>query len=143
MPVDLFSLVQDGKRSVSFMSQALGLMADLDLGTEHLRWMGDARFGKRFFPLPSHCASEILFPFNFSSALCFWIEHQSSGKCAYLRISTLLSSPTDVPSLTDAHPQSTASSAACSRRNPARSSCTISPRRPTARRCTRHSRTGT
>ncbi|KAL1701407.1 ATP-NAD kinase-like domain-containing protein [Schizophyllum commune] len=44
MPVDLFSLVQDGKRSVSFMSQALGLMADLDLGTEHLRWMGDARF---------------------------------------------------------------------------------------------------
>ncbi|KAL1733181.1 ATP-NAD kinase-like domain-containing protein [Schizophyllum commune] len=44
MSVDLFSLVQDGKRSVSFMSQALGLMADLDLGTEHLRWMGDARF---------------------------------------------------------------------------------------------------
>ncbi|KAL1742640.1 ATP-NAD kinase-like domain-containing protein [Schizophyllum fasciatum] len=44
MPVDLFSFVQDGKRSISFMSQALGLMADLDLGTEHLRWMGDARF---------------------------------------------------------------------------------------------------
>lgn len=26
------------------MSQALGLMADLDLGTENLRWMGDTRF---------------------------------------------------------------------------------------------------
>lgn len=26
------------------MSQSLGLMADLDIGTEHLRWMGDTRF---------------------------------------------------------------------------------------------------
>jgi sphingosine kinase len=26
------------------MSQAMGLMADLDIGTEHLRWMGDTRF---------------------------------------------------------------------------------------------------
>ncbi|KAK0210950.1 ATP-NAD kinase-like domain-containing protein [Desarmillaria ectypa] len=44
MKVDLFSFVQNGKRSISFMSQAMGLMADLDLGTEHLRWMGDTRF---------------------------------------------------------------------------------------------------
>jgi len=44
MKVDLFSLTQGGKRSISFMSQALGLMADVDLGTEHLRWMGDSRF---------------------------------------------------------------------------------------------------
>jgi len=44
MKVDLFSIVQDGKRTLSFMSQALGLMADLDVGTEHLRWMGDTRF---------------------------------------------------------------------------------------------------
>ena len=29
---------------MSFMSQAIGLMADIDLGTETLRWMGDARF---------------------------------------------------------------------------------------------------
>lgn len=26
------------------MSVAIGLMADLDIGTEHLRWMGDTRF---------------------------------------------------------------------------------------------------
>jgi sphingosine kinase len=26
------------------MSQSVGLMAEVDLGTEHLRWMGDARF---------------------------------------------------------------------------------------------------
>jgi sphingosine kinase len=44
MKVDLFSFTQDGKRTISFMSQSLGLMADLDIGTEHLRWMGDTRF---------------------------------------------------------------------------------------------------
>lgn len=44
MKVDVFSVLQNGKRTLSFMSQALGLMADLDLGTEHLRWMGDTRF---------------------------------------------------------------------------------------------------
>ncbi|RPD80150.1 hypothetical protein L226DRAFT_590646 [Lentinus tigrinus ALCF2SS1-7] len=40
MPMDIFSVTQDGKRYMSFMSQAMGLMADLDLGTEHLRFMG-------------------------------------------------------------------------------------------------------
>lgn len=44
MKVDAFSFVQGDKRTISFMSQALGIMADLDLGTEHLRWMGDTRF---------------------------------------------------------------------------------------------------
>lgn len=31
-------------RRWSFISQALGLMVDLDIGTENLRWMGDTRF---------------------------------------------------------------------------------------------------
>ncbi|KAH6918534.1 ATP-NAD kinase-like domain-containing protein [Coprinopsis sp. MPI-PUGE-AT-0042] len=44
MKIDLFSFTQNGKRNLSFMSQSLGLMADLDLDTEHLRWMGDTRF---------------------------------------------------------------------------------------------------
>ncbi|KAJ4487911.1 ATP-NAD kinase-like domain-containing protein [Lentinula aciculospora] len=44
MAVDVFSFTQNGKRTISFMSQALGLMADVDLGTEDLRWMGDSRF---------------------------------------------------------------------------------------------------
>ncbi|KAJ6547589.1 ATP-NAD kinase-like domain-containing protein [Mycena capillaripes] len=44
MQVDVFSLTQNGKRTISFMSQAMGLMADLDIGTENLRWMGEARF---------------------------------------------------------------------------------------------------
>ena len=44
MNIDLFSFTQHGKRHLSFFSQSLGLMADLDLDTEHLRWMGDTRF---------------------------------------------------------------------------------------------------
>jgi sphingosine kinase len=44
MAVDALSIVQSGRRSFSFLSQCVGLMADLDLGTEHLRWMGDNRF---------------------------------------------------------------------------------------------------
>lgn len=40
MPIDLFSVTQDGKRSLSFFSQCMGLMAELDLWTEHLRFMG-------------------------------------------------------------------------------------------------------
>ncbi|KAJ7774558.1 ATP-NAD kinase-like domain-containing protein [Mycena maculata] len=44
MKVDVFSLTQNSKRTISFMSQGLGLIADLDIGTEHMRWMGEARF---------------------------------------------------------------------------------------------------
>ncbi|KAF9075253.1 ATP-NAD kinase-like domain-containing protein [Rhodocollybia butyracea] len=44
MHVDVFSVTQSGKRTISFMSQALGLMADLDVGTDNLRWMGSSRF---------------------------------------------------------------------------------------------------
>ncbi|KAH9981169.1 ATP-NAD kinase-like domain-containing protein, partial [Lactifluus volemus] len=44
MSIDVLSILQSGKRSLSFMSQCVGLMADLDLGTEHLRWMGSNRF---------------------------------------------------------------------------------------------------
>ncbi|KAI9786051.1 MAG: sphinganine kinase lcb4 [Peltula sp. TS41687] len=34
----------DRRRTLSFLSQALGTVAETDLGTENLRWMGDARF---------------------------------------------------------------------------------------------------
>ena len=65
MATDLFLVTQNGKTSISFLSQTVGLMADLDLGTEHLRWMGDTRFSvgflqgrklRDFLPVPnSHC----------------------------------------------------------------------------------------
>ncbi|ORY28466.1 ATP-NAD kinase-like domain-containing protein [Naematelia encephala] len=46
LPIDLCSvlLLPSRERRYSFISQALGLMVDLDIGTEHVRWMGDTRF---------------------------------------------------------------------------------------------------
>ena len=41
MSTDVFSFTQKDTRVLSFMSQSIGLMAELDLGTEHLRFMGD------------------------------------------------------------------------------------------------------
>lgn len=44
MPVDLFSVTQDNNRFFSFFTQCIGLMSELDLWTEHLRFMGSSRF---------------------------------------------------------------------------------------------------
>ncbi|KZO95738.1 hypothetical protein CALVIDRAFT_499519 [Calocera viscosa TUFC12733] len=44
MAMDLASCTQGDTRRITFVSQTLGLMADLDLGTEGMRWMGDKRF---------------------------------------------------------------------------------------------------
>ena len=43
-PLDLVSITQGEKRSLSFLSQSVGVVAEVDLGTEHIRWMGSARF---------------------------------------------------------------------------------------------------
>lgn len=43
-PLDLISITQGEDRHLSFLSQALGIVAEFDLGTEHLRWMGGTRF---------------------------------------------------------------------------------------------------
>ena len=52
-PVDLISMTQGERRTLSFLSQTLGIIAEADLATEHLRWMGAARFdvgvGQRIF----------------------------------------------------------------------------------------------
>lgn len=44
MKLDICSVTIGDKRVFSYFSVALGLMADLDLGTEHLRRIGDLRF---------------------------------------------------------------------------------------------------
>lgn len=44
MPVDLMCMTQGSTKSLSFLSQTYGLVADCDLGTENLRWMGGSRF---------------------------------------------------------------------------------------------------
>lgn len=43
-PLDVCSVIQPPRRFFSFLSTTFGLIANLDVGTEHLRWMGDARF---------------------------------------------------------------------------------------------------
>lgn len=67
-PMDLISITQGGKRFLSFLSQTLGIMAEADLGTEHLRWMGEHRFTygvvtrilkKRVYPCDLYVKMEI------------------------------------------------------------------------------------
>ncbi|KAF2189512.1 hypothetical protein K469DRAFT_747586 [Zopfia rhizophila CBS 207.26] len=48
-PLDLVSVTQGDKRTLSFLSQSVGIVAETDLGTEYLRWMGSARFTWGFF----------------------------------------------------------------------------------------------
>lgn len=43
-PLDLMSITQGETRTISFLSQSVGIVAEADLATEHLRWMGSARF---------------------------------------------------------------------------------------------------
>ncbi|KAI0160833.1 sphingoid long chain base kinase [Hypoxylon sp. FL1284] len=43
-PFDLMSITQGSTRTLSFLSQSVGIIAECDLGTEHLRWLGAARF---------------------------------------------------------------------------------------------------
>lgn len=43
-PLDLVSVTQGDRRTLSFLSQSVGIVAETDLATEHLRWMGSARF---------------------------------------------------------------------------------------------------
>ena len=43
-PLDLIAITQGSKRYLSFLSQSVGIVAESDLGTENVRWMGDARF---------------------------------------------------------------------------------------------------
>lgn len=43
-PLDLISVTQGERRTLSFLSQSVGIVAESDLATEHLRWLGSARF---------------------------------------------------------------------------------------------------
>ena len=39
LPMDVLSITQGSNRFYSFMTQAYGLMADVDIGTDHLRYV--------------------------------------------------------------------------------------------------------
>lgn len=43
-PLDLVAITQGNNTLYSFLSQAVGIIAETDLGTESLRWMGSLRF---------------------------------------------------------------------------------------------------
>lgn len=67
-PLDLASITQGNTRTLSFLSQSLGIVAESDLGTENIRWMGDARFtfgflvrllGKTLYPVEIAVKTEI------------------------------------------------------------------------------------
>jgi sphingosine kinase len=47
-PLDLVSITQGETRTLSFLSQSVGIVAESDLATEHLRWMGAMRFNYGF-----------------------------------------------------------------------------------------------
>lgn len=42
--MDVMAVTQGDRTRLSFLSQAYGVIADLDIGTEHMRWMGAVRF---------------------------------------------------------------------------------------------------
>lgn len=44
LSIDLVSITQGPRRLISFLSQSVGIIAECDLGTENLRWMGSTRF---------------------------------------------------------------------------------------------------
>lgn len=43
-PLDLVSITQQNARTLSFLSQSFGIVAESDLGTDNIRWMGAQRF---------------------------------------------------------------------------------------------------
>ncbi|OJJ49735.1 hypothetical protein ASPZODRAFT_57812 [Penicilliopsis zonata CBS 506.65] len=43
-PFDLVSVTQGNTRTLSFLSQSFGIVAEADLGTDDIRWMGAHRF---------------------------------------------------------------------------------------------------
>ncbi|CAD6443298.1 1fe9f5e8-f1b6-4c25-9d09-261814883ca6 [Sclerotinia trifoliorum] len=43
-PLDLISITQGETRTFSFLSQSVGIVAEADLATENMRWMGSTRF---------------------------------------------------------------------------------------------------
>ncbi|KAI1205195.1 sphingoid long chain base kinase [Annulohypoxylon truncatum] len=62
-PMDLMSVTQGSTRTLSFLSQSVGIIAECDLGTENLRWLGAARFN---VGLMQRIFSKKVYPCNIS-----------------------------------------------------------------------------
>ena len=79
-PMDLVSVTHGDRRTLSFLSQSLGIVAESDLATEHLRWMGEARFTWGF--LQRFLAKKV-YPCDL--AVKVEIEHKDAVKSHYSR----------------------------------------------------------
>ncbi|KAF7513399.1 hypothetical protein GJ744_009820 [Endocarpon pusillum] len=91
-PLDLVSVTQGQKRIISFLSQAIGIVAETDLGTDNIRWMGSARFtygflvrllGKTVYPcdiaIKTEIADKAAIRAHYSANVC---KHHQSLKLA-------------------------------------------------------------
>ncbi|KAI0126167.1 ATP-NAD kinase-like domain-containing protein [Xylariales sp. AK1849] len=98
-PLDLMSITQGDRRNLSFLSQSFGLVAECDLGTEHMRWMGPARFTagimqriftKRTWPCDVSVKVEIS---NKEEIKAHYKREYSSADCNVRREGDLASAP--------------------------------------------------
>jgi sphingosine kinase len=77
-PFDLVSVTQGEERRLSFLSQALGLVAVLDITTENMRWLGSHRFTLGFL---KEVLQKNLYPCDI--AVKVEIEHKEGVKEHY------------------------------------------------------------
>jgi sphingosine kinase len=77
-PLDLVSITQGDRRTLSFLSQAVGIVAETDLATEHLRWLGSARFTYGFLV---RLLRNTIYPADI--ALCVEVPDKASIRDAY------------------------------------------------------------
>ncbi|KAI8956293.1 sphingoid long chain base kinase-like protein [Xylaria longipes] len=79
--VDLMSVTQGSQRMLSFLSQSVGIIAECDLGTEHMRWLGAKRFD---VGIMQRIFSKKVYPCDI--ALKVEIENKDQVKAHYRRI---------------------------------------------------------
>ncbi|CAK7268684.1 sphinganine kinase lcb4 [Sporothrix epigloea] len=79
-PLDLASITYGKTRLLSFLSQAVGVVAEVDLATEGLRWMGSARFTWGFI---ERLLARKVYPCDL--AVKVEIEHKEDVKAHYSR----------------------------------------------------------
>ncbi|KAG8349603.1 hypothetical protein FVEN_g12219 [Fusarium venenatum] len=100
-PLDLVSVTSGNNRIISFLSQTLGLIAECDLGTENMRWMGSARFEvgvvqrmykKKCYPFDLAVKVEIE---EKEGVKAHYKHHASTASLAQLAKSTKAESATD------------------------------------------------
>jgi len=95
-PLDLIAITQGKNLFYSFLSQAVGIIAESDLGTESLRWMGSFRFtwgilvrmlGQTIYPAEVSVVTESDDKREIRDAYCKVVEEQRAAAAKRLPIS--------------------------------------------------------